>query len=136
MRSGFGEFLIALLLATALAGPGLAQPASAPAVSASELPLFVIEIKIGPKWDVSKQPQEQLFFREHSANLRRLREAGSLVLGARYSDKGLVIVAAATLADARGMMDADPSIAAGTFAIEVHQFSVFYSGSVQARPRR
>jgi hypothetical protein len=37
---------------------------------------------------------EQSWFREHSANLRRLREDGSLVLGARYADKGLVVLSA------------------------------------------
>lgn len=132
MRTGF----IVDLLAAALAGPVAAQPASAPAVPATELALFAIEIKVGPKWDTSKQPHEQAFFREHSANLGRLRAAGLVAFGARYSDKGLVVVTAATIADARAMMDPDPSIGAGTFAFEVHPFNVFYPGAVHARPRR
>lgn len=112
-----------------------AQAASAPASSGAELPLFAIEIKVGPKWDSSKPPQDQAYFREHSAHLRRLRENGSIVLGARYADKGLVVVAAASVEEARRLMDADPSMAAGTFVFEVHPFSVFYPGAVQARPR-
>jgi uncharacterized protein YciI len=129
----------ALALAGALlfAAPVVAQaPAAAPAATAPALPLFAVEIKVGPKWDAGKPPQEQAFFREHSAHLRRLREAGSLVMGARYSDKGLVILAAASLEQARALMAEDPSIGAGTFAIEVHPFAVFYSGTVQAPPRR
>ncbi len=136
MSIRFKALFVAVLLAVALPDQSHSQPASAPAVPVSELPLFAIEIKVGPKWDASKTPQEQAFFREHSAHLRRLREAGSLVLGARYSDKGLVVVAAATAAEARAMMEPDPSIAAGTFAFEVFPFNVFYSGAVQVRTRR
>lgn len=124
----------ALLLGAAGAGAS-AQPASAPA-SAAELPLFAVEIKVGPKWDPARPPQDQAFFREHSSNLRRLREAGVLVMGARYADKGLVIVAAATASEVRAQMDLDPSMSAGTFAYEVHPFNVFYGGEVKTRPRR
>ena len=136
MRAQFKALYAIVFLAAALSQPVPAQPSSAPAAAAPELPLFAIEIKTGPKWDTSKPPQEQAFFREHSSNLRRLREAGSLIVGARYSDKGLVIVAAATLVEARAMMDSDPSVAAGTFAVEVHPFNVFYSGALQSRQRR
>ncbi len=112
-----------------------AQPASAP-VAAAELSLFAVEIKVGPKWDQSKPPQDQPFFKEHSSNLRRMRESGLLVMGARYSDKGLVIVAASTASDVRAQMDQDPSFSAGTFAYEVHPFSVFYGGELKSRSRR
>lgn len=33
-------------------------------------------------------------------------------------------------------MEQDPSMSAGTFVYEVHDFNVFYSGTVQSRPRR
>ncbi len=104
-------------------------------VTASTLPLFAIEITVGPKWDAAKRPQDQPFFREHSANLARLREAGSVVMGARYADKGLVVVAAPTIEAARAMMDGDPSIATGTFVFDVHPFNVFYGGTVEPRAR-
>jgi uncharacterized protein YciI len=54
--------------------------------------------------------QEQAHFREHSANLRQLREDGALVFGARCSDKGLVVLAASSLEAARAMMDRDPRL--------------------------
>ena len=99
-------------------------PASAPA------PLYAAIFKTGPKWDAAKAPGEQAFFRDHSANLARLRSAGTIVVGARYADVGLVVVSAPTEADARQLFDADPSIGAGTFALEIHRFSVFYPGTV------
>ena len=94
------------------------------------------EITIGPKWDTSKAAEEQTYFREHSANLRQLREHGALVVGARYSDKGFLVLAAPSLEAARAMLDRDPSMAAGVFAYHVHEMSVFYPGTVPARSRR
>ncbi len=125
-----------LCLALALcASSGQAQSPQAPSAEA-DTPLFAVEIKIGPKWDQSKPPQEQMHFREHSANLKRLRDSGALVMGARYSDKGLVVVAATSEAQVRAMMDEDLSMKAGVFQYEVHSFNVFYGGTVAPRPRR
>jgi uncharacterized protein YciI len=95
-------------------------------VPAAEAKLFAVEFKTGPKWVAEKAPQEQEYFADHSANLRKLREAGSLVLGARYSDKGLIVLSAETEAAARAMIDQDPSVANGVFRYELHAFRVFY----------
>jgi len=97
--------------------------------------LYAIEFRTGARWDTTKKPHEQAYFREHSANLKRLRDSGSLLVGARYSDKGLVVVTAETEASARALVEVDPSIQNQVFAFEVHAFHVFYSGCVQA-PKR
>lgn len=129
--------MLALLIAAVLPFAAAAQQQPSPtAVAPTEHSLFAVEIRTGPKWDSAKPPQEQAYFREHSANLRRLREAGSLVMGARYSDKGLIVLSAVSADAIKVMMEADPSFAAGTFSYAVHEFNVFYSGNVQARPRR
>lgn len=122
------RFLVACIDALLLAGPAVAQDSTA-------LPLFAVEIRTGAKWDASRPPQEQPFFREHSQNLRRLRDAGHLVMGARYGEVGLVVLAATDAAAARAMMDADPSIEAGTFRYELQPFNVFYGGTLSPRPR-
>jgi hypothetical protein len=116
----------ALAVAGCLTSLALAQ-IPAPATPS---PLYAAIFKTGPKWDAAKPPNEQAFFREHSANLAKLRVAGTIVMGARYADIGLVVVTAATEADARKLFDGDPSIVAGTFALDVHRFSVFYPGFV------
>ncbi len=142
MFHGFTRALAALALLGAAAalptGYAASQPASAPAPGhpAGELPLFAVEIRTGPRWDASKPPQEQALFREHSVHLRRLREAGQLRVGARYGDKGLLVLAAPSADEARALMAADPSMAAGTFAFELHPMNVFYGGELQPRPRR
>lgn len=122
------------ILALALLPAAGAQAQTPP--PAVEPPLFAIQVRKGPSWDEAKPPQAQAQFREHSAHLRKLREAGTLVMGARYSDVGLLVVTAENEAAARALMDGDPSIAAGTFGIEVHPFNVFYGGNLQPRARR
>jgi uncharacterized protein YciI len=124
LRRALGAVMLTLLLSS-----------TAAAQEVPPLPLWAVEIKTGARWDAARPPQEQPFFREHSQNLNRLRAAGHLVMGARYGDKGLVVLAAASEADARTMMDADPSFKAETFRYELHPFSVFYGGSVAPRPR-
>ena len=69
-------------------------------------------------------------------NLKRLRDAGHLKVGARYSDLGLIILAAESELQARSMMDEDPSFGAGIFIYEVHPFNVFYPGTLKAVPRK
>ncbi|MDX1507630.1 MAG: YciI family protein [Woeseiaceae bacterium] len=88
--------------------------------------LFAVQVTVGPNWDTALAPHEQAFFKEHSDNLKQLRNAGHIVLGARYSDIGLVIFSAASADDVRAFMDKDPSMDAGTFKYEVHPFNVFY----------
>ena len=103
------------------------QPPPAPAPTTR---LYAVEFRTGPAWVADKPPNEQAHFAAHSANLRRLREAGALRIGARYSDKGLVVIEATSLEAARAMIDADPSIAAGTFVYEIHEFALFYEGTL------
>ncbi len=133
-RRAIAPRFLALSMLAAAAGPGWAQPqASGPAENVTSL--FAVEIQVGPKWDASKPTQDQAHFREHSAHLKRLRDAGSLVLGGRYADKGLVVLAAGTESQARALMDADPSMQAQTFRYELHPFRVFYGGAVAPPPR-
>lgn len=99
-------------------------------------PLYAAIFKTGPTWDAAKAPNEQASFREHSAHLARLRAAGTIVIGARYADIGLVVVTAASESAARTLFEADPSIAAGTFTLDVQRFSVFYSGYVGTPPTK
>jgi uncharacterized protein YciI len=130
------------LAAAALAGgPVRAQGAAAPgtpgsASAAESRPLFAAEIRTGPAWDAARPAQEQAHFREHSAHLRRLRDEGHLLVGARYADKGLLLVAAAGAAEAHALFDADPSIRAGVLRFELHPLAVFYGGCVTPARRR
>lgn len=93
--------------------------------------LFAVQIKVGPNWDASKPANEQALFREHANNLKQLRDAGFIVLGARYADIGLLIFSASSAEEVRAYMSRDPAMTAGTFQYEVHPMNVFYPGLVQ-----
>lgn len=121
------------LNATPTAPAPPAAAASTPA--AAEWPLYAVEITTGPRWDAARPPQEQPLFREHSAHLRQLRERGHIITGARYADKGLLVLSAADEASARALMDADPSMQAGTFRYQLHPYGVFYGGTLRVPPR-
>jgi uncharacterized protein YciI len=134
-RATLTRLLAAATVALWATNGALAQ-VQPPASPSSELPLFAVEITVGSKWDQSKPAHEQQFFQDHSSNLQRLRESGALIMGARYSDKGLVVLAAKDEAQARAMMDEDPSIKAEVFKYRVHSFNVFYGGTLNARARK
>jgi len=93
-------------------------------------PLFVVIFSLGPNWDADKPADQQRGFREHSANLQRLRTGQSAVLGGRYSDKGMVIIQAADEAAARGMFSGDEMVRAGVFRMELYPFAPFYTGCI------
>jgi uncharacterized protein YciI len=115
---------------SASASLALATLAQAQTPSASSKNLFAVEFRTGPKWDAAKPPNEQAFFKEHSANLGSLRKAGRILIGARYSDKGFLIFTGESEADVRALIEADPAVQNQTFSFELHRFNVFYPGCV------
>ncbi len=88
--------------------------------------LYIVHFETGENWDESVKPSEQNQFREHSANLNRLREEGTIVFGARYGELGLIIITSSSLESAVALMAADPGVKAGIFEFRVEPLSVFY----------
>lgn len=111
-------------LFTLLALAGLAV--NVPAMASDAPPLLVVHFTTGPNWQPDLPPQQQTGFVEHSANLRRLRDAGRIHFGARYGKYGMIFLAADSVEAARAELDADPGVVAGIFTYEVAPMSVFY----------
>src|SRR5687767_7636179 len=103
------------------------------AVHADEEKLFLVQFTVGEAWVKEKAPQEQAYFAEHSANLKRLRTEGKLLLGGRYSDKGMIIIKAASVEAVQREIDQDPSVANRTFTAAIHPFAPFYDGCVERK---
>ena len=95
--------------------------------------LFLVQFTVGEAWVKEKPPHEQAYFAEHSANLKRLRTEGKLLLGGRYSDKGIVILRGASEEDVRAEIDKDLSVQERTFTAVVYPFGVFYDGCVERK---
>jgi hypothetical protein len=89
-------------------------------------PLFAVHLETGPKWNPALEASEQPSFREHSANMNRLREEGVIVFGARYDEFGLLFVKADTLDAAKAIIAADPGVRADIFVYRIAPLSVFY----------
>ena len=113
--------LLVLVLVLSLASGARAQTAPAPR-------WFIVQLTLGAAWDKSKPPNQQPGFAEHSANLRALREAGKLAMGARYADKGLLVVRAADAVEARTFFDADPMVLGNLFALQIDELARVLSG--------
>ena len=111
-----------LLMPSPAAASEPASPAAAPDK------LFLVQFSLGPAWAAGKPPQEQPRFKEHGANLKRLRDDGKIVLGARYSDKGMVVLRFASEEQARAEIAADPGVQAGIFTFELFELRPFYDG--------
>jgi uncharacterized protein YciI len=129
--------ILCLLLLCAAGGWYAAAHAQPPAASTTDASsrLYAVTFRTGRAWDAGKPAHEQAHFREHSANLRKLREQGSLVVGARYGETGLIVLLAPSEPAARAMIEQDPTVQNGVFAFELHELSVFYGGTLQPPPR-
>ena len=135
MRFHYAIRTALILGAAMLCSARLHAQSPAPPQPAPPALLYAVEFKTGPSWDSTKPPGEQAHFRDHSANLKKLRDQGSLVLGARYSDKGLIVLQATSADEAHAMIRQDPSVEARVFMYELHQFNVFYWGTVAPKAR-
>lgn len=97
--------------------------------------LFIVTYVTGPAWDASKAPNEQANFKEHSANLSAWRKEGAIRFGARYADKGIIFLAAASLKAARERIASDQGVSGGLFVAEVQPLMPFYYGCIEkAKP--
>ncbi|HRG10201.1 MAG TPA: hypothetical protein PLJ08_16620 [Cyclobacteriaceae bacterium] len=93
--------------------------------------LYIVTYTTGSAWDASKQPNEQSWFKEHSANTRIVRVTDA---GARYADKGIIVVTAKSLIAAREVIFADTAVMNKLFVADVQKLNVFYEGCLE-RPK-
>lgn len=118
-----------LLVYGVVAGAQEAAPAQ------STLRHFAVRLRPGPAWDKSKSTAEQMYFKEHSRNLNELRAAKQLVLGGRFADLGLLVIAAPDEATARQLITRDPSVANGVFEAQIDEWSTIFEGCAPTRAR-
>jgi hypothetical protein len=95
--------------------------------------LFIVTYTTGAKWDNSKKPQEQTYFKEHSINLSTMRKNGVIKLGARYSEKGIIIITAASFKAAQELINSDQAVVNSLFKAEVEKLNVFYDGCIEKK---
>ena len=125
------KLLVVLLVAFGSAFSFALTQSSAPQQTTPTKQYFIAIFSRGPEWVADKQANEQVGFKEHSANLQRLRAEKRIPIGGRYSDKGMVIVEAKDEAEAHVLFDGDVMLQKKTFVLELHQFRPFYKGAIE-----
>jgi hypothetical protein len=121
------KFIIALVIVSF----SIATNAQTPVLADS---LFVVTYTTGPAWDHTKSPGEQIYFKEHSANLSKLRKEGVIKAGARYGEKGMIFISAQSLALAKEIIQSDLAVINKLFIADIQKLLVFYDGCLE-RPK-
>ena len=93
---------------------------------------YVYLLRKGPSWSADATPELSALQEAHLGNLRRLAEAGQLVLNGPLLDafqlggalRGIGVLKAASLAEAEAWIGTDPMVKAGHLAVEVHAWMV------------
>ncbi|UJH66047.1 YciI family protein [Allomuricauda sp. SCSIO 65647] len=93
--------------------------------------LFVVLYTVGENWNTEKSPNEQPYFKDHSAFLKKLRNDTIITLGARYADTGMIVLKAPNLDAAKKLVNSDIAVQHHLFNVEVHAFAPFYKGCIE-----
>ena len=93
--------------------------------------LYIVTYTTGTAWDTAKSPNEQPYFKEHSSNLSNLRKAGTIKFGARYAEKGIIIISASSFAAAKEIIFNDPAVKNNLFSADLQKLSPFYFGCIE-----
>ena len=93
--------------------------------------LYIVTYTTGSAWDIKKSPAEQVYFSDHSAHMSKLRKEGTTKIGARYADKGIIIISAPAFQSAREIIHQDPAVINKLFDADVQKLSVFYYGCLE-----
>lgn len=92
---------------------------------------FVLIYTTGENWDADKSFSEQVYSSEHSQFLSTLKKEGKIAIGARYSDKGFIVLKVKDETEARQLLEQDISVTHKTFKAEFFPFSPFYYGCIE-----
>ncbi len=93
--------------------------------------LFIIIYTPGSGWNAAIPPGEQLHFKTHSKHLQTLRTENKIKLGARYADKGMIIITGENEEEIRTTVMSDSAVIDKVFIAEVYPYNVFYYGCVE-----
>jgi uncharacterized protein YciI len=120
--SSFAYGMVALLAA----GPGARQ---APYPEPRDFHTFYLALLTkGPAWTAASTPEAQTIQQEHLAHLSRLAADGSLLIAGPIGDdgdlRGVCVLKAKSLDDAKTLEQADPAVKAGRLRVELLTVSV------------
>jgi hypothetical protein len=96
--------------------------------------LYIVTYTTGSAWDNSKGPNDQPHFKEHSLRLGQLRKDGVIKFGARYGEKGSIVIAAKNFQAANEIINVDAAVVNKLFNADIQKLNIFYEGCLE-RPK-
>jgi uncharacterized protein YciI len=89
---------------------------------------FVTLFDHGPRWARGRSIYQQgPVVGEHLESMRRLYDAGTLLLGGPFDDQGgVAVLEVADLDEAVRLMDADPAVRAGVLSHRLHRLHAYF----------
>lgn len=130
-------------IATALAGllVAFAAAAQSPDVGPGgwEMTTYYVGFLYrGARWSPGETPESRKLQEEHMANIRRMGEAGKLVIAGPFTDdgelRGLYVFRAASAEEARALVESDPAVKAGRLRFEIHPW--YAARNITVTPRK
>lgn len=118
MKTILSLSLLILLFAFAVSPSSKPQPGN----------YYMVIYTTGKAWDKQKDVYDQPYFNAHSRYLSKLKKDRIIALGSRYSDKGMIVLAAPSLAEAQRIVRTDSAVIFNTFDAEIHEMDIFYEG--------
>jgi uncharacterized protein YciI len=105
------------------------HPYEKPVKPVKLVPFFLAFLHRGPKWTPEETPETKALQEAHMANIRRLAEAGKLVLAGPFTDDngklaGIFVFQVDSLEEAKELADSDPAVKAGRLILEIHPWLV------------
>ena len=92
----------------------------------------------GARWTPGETPESRKLQEEHMANIRRMGEAGKLVIAGPFTDdgelRGLYVFRAASAEEARALVESDPAVKAGRLRFEIHPW--YAARNITVTPRK
>jgi uncharacterized protein YciI len=89
---------------------------------------FLVLLTKGPKAEEGSAVEQEKLQRDHLWNVRRMLDAKTFVAAGPFDGtgdvRGIFVIAAKTLEEARAIADADPAVKAGQLAVELHPWWV------------
>ena len=118
----FGGFLVAAGTATAQTTQSKAAPAE---VGGYEMTTYYVGFLYrGPKWTPEVTPETTRIQEGHMANIRRMAEAGKLLVAGPFSDdgalRGMYVFTVGSMEEAEKLVQTDPAVQSGRLRFELH----------------
>ncbi len=93
---------------------------------------YIYLLRKGPVWTPDSTPETEALQEAHLANFRRLADIGKVVINGPLVDslmtggdiRGVGVLKAASLTEARDLLNTDPSVRVGRLVFEVHLWMI------------